>query len=228
MSVMSFAEGSAAEQSTPGFLMQPGTTASPATPRLVPTRNFVIPLIAGVTMMLGTVAAVTPADAAAYHERIAMSSTRTGELVDESAADQDQMVAALQSLRLMSGLTWGETAMALGVSRRAVHHWTAGARMSARHAQRFRSLVELVAVHDAGDAERTRGRLIAPDAQGRSVLGVFAAAYRAARPTPLSTQSLKDILEAANDERAEAPRATASRPSALGARRLRAEGMRDS
>jgi hypothetical protein len=81
-------------------------------------------------------------------------------------------------------------------------------------------LAELVAGHDSDDPEQTRARLIAPDNQGHSVLDRFNRERRVARPIPLSTQSLSDILEAANAESTEPPSSQLGRASSLRGRPL--------
>jgi hypothetical protein len=214
-------------EESPQFLRAPGTVSAAGTGRVTPTRRFVVPLIVGATMVLGTVAAVTPADAAAYHVGITQTSTRSGRLMEENTGGADQVASALLRLREVSGLTWGETAAALGVSRRAIHHWAAGARLSARHAERLRSLAELIARNDVGDAHRTRALLVAPDDQGHSPISIFASTYRRPRPNPLSSQSLAGVLEAATAIPAGPPRAHLSRTSSLGVRALGRAAKRD-
>lgn len=199
----------------------PGTTSPAAGIRTTSLRRFVLPLIASATFSFGTVAAITPADAAtALHARSALNSTRGGFFLEESAGPAQEVGAALQRLRTVSGLTWGEVAKALGVSRRAVHHWVAGARISARHAARLRALTQLVALNDAGEPDRTRARVIAPDSQGRSVLDLFSQQFHSPRSIPLSTQSLSDILEASREDLAAPPQPQMTRASALRGRRL--------
>ncbi len=203
----------------PAPFASPGT-ASPACGLRPPvTRTFIIPLLAA-SLSLGTVVVMTPADAAAFEARLSESSTR-GELFAAEAAvpDLSDVVAALQHIRTASSLTWAEIATALGVSRRAVHHWAAGARVSAHHARRLRELAEVVAANDLEDSARTRARLQAPDPRGRSIIDQFARASQPDRAVPISTQSLADVLDDA-EPLADSPAPAANRPSTLRARRL--------
>jgi transcriptional regulator with XRE-family HTH domain len=132
-------------------------------------------------------------------------------------ADQYQLM--VRNLQLRSGLTWNELARALGVSRRAVHHWAAGSRLSERNAQRVEEFARLVTRFQGATPDLTRGGLLAPGPDGRSALTAFSEQSQPHRPIPLSTLSVADFLEA---DEAQNPSAnpTATRQSALRAQRL--------
>jgi len=101
--------------------------------------------------------------------------------------------------------------MALGMSRRAVHHWAAGTKVSAHHARRLRELAEVVAANDLEDSTRTRPRIKAPDPRGRSIIDQLARASRPDRAVPMSTQSLAGVLDGA-EPLANSPAPEATRP----------------
>jgi transcriptional regulator with XRE-family HTH domain len=102
--------------------------------------------------------------------------------------------AVIQLLRERSGLTWQEIADALAVSRRAVHLWATGGRVSAPHARRIEDLARLVRKYDVGWPEQTCAGLRAPGPDGRSALSRFAEKSRPRRRVPLSTLSVSDVL----------------------------------
>jgi transcriptional regulator with XRE-family HTH domain len=126
---------------------------------------------------------------------------------------------AVQDLRHRSGLTWQELADALGVSRRAVHHWATGGRVSAAHARLIEDLAALVDETTAPSPVVTRERLLAPRPSGPSLLAAFRAASSPRRSTPLSTLSVADVL---TDEPLEEPPPTPRprRRSSVAPRRL--------
>jgi hypothetical protein len=68
----------------------------------------------------------------------------------------------------MSGLTWDQLGKLFGVSRRAVHHWTVGGRMTARNADLLGELSRLVRSLPAADPATRRAILLAPGEDGYS------------------------------------------------------------
>jgi transcriptional regulator with XRE-family HTH domain len=132
---------------------------------------------------------------------------------------QVDFATAVQNLRHRSGLTWQELADTLGVSRRAVHHWATGGRVSGAHARLIEDLAQLVADSAAPSPDVTRERLLAPRPSGRSLLAEFRAASSPRRSTPLSTLSVADVL---TDEPLEEPPSTPRprRRSSMAPRRL--------
>lgn len=204
-----------------GLFNAPGTAAVPGLPLSVPIQRLILPFVASAAIAFGTVASVTPVDIAAYEARVVQSGTRAEQSLEGRQAIAPQEIArALRDLRRASGLTWDEIASSLGVSRRAAHHWAAGARPSARHAARLGALVQLVASYATGDPAQTRSRLIGPDDRGYSPVSLFIRGSHMRRGVPLSTQSLSDILEASQAEVQGTPPPPLSRPSSLHARRL--------
>lgn len=101
---------------------------------------------------------------------VALNSTNGGILWTGPSAEPS-VPESLRRVRDQSGLTWDEIAGALGVSRRTVHNWLSGMVVSGRHAAKLTKLAQIVNDHRcAGDREKTRGRLIAPNEEGVSVL----------------------------------------------------------
>jgi transcriptional regulator with XRE-family HTH domain len=184
------------------------------------TRKFITCVfIAGcaVTSTLGT---VTPADAAALSAVAVQSSTlpaipaQPAPLVDQSAVP-----GMLQRLRRLSGLSWGEIAEAVGVSRRTIHNWLAGARVAAVHLTRLLELSRVVNIVATGSAETTRTALVQPNANGRSILDDLALAARPARRRPLASLSVGDLVTPV-EETASVGLQRPKRPSSLRGRSL--------
>lgn len=69
--------------------------------------------------------------------------------------------AEVRLLRERSGLSWQQVARIFGVSRRAVHMWAAGGRMTDHHAALLGRQLAVVRGHDQGDAEATKRYLLA-------------------------------------------------------------------
>lgn len=193
-------EDSQDRQNNPEFPSRPGTTSTitiqPATKRLI------VPILMGTALSFGTITAASPADAAALRARASETSTQSGRAEDSIPADiSKDIAAAVRRLHLVSGLTWAELADAAGVSRRAVHHWAAGRRVSSRHIKRIGALISLVNVYDAGNPDETRARLLGPDQSGRTPLQAFAEKDRVSTTRlPAQVPLLRQIL--IEDERA--------------------------
>jgi transcriptional regulator with XRE-family HTH domain len=76
---------------------------------------------------------------------------------------------AVRGLRDVSGLTWDQLAKLFGVSRRSVHHWANGSRMTGAHAQLLSELTRLVRDLRASGPDETRSRLLEPGPDGYSL-----------------------------------------------------------
>ncbi len=200
------------------FFGSPGTVSAPSAALSVPVLRLVVPLIATASLAFGTVASVSPADAAAYQVRASQHGTSGPQQADPSY-EIDGIASLLAQLRITSGLTLGELASALGVSRRAIHHWAAGSNISARHLERLRDLARLVSTLDTGNASETRLRLSSPNHRGESILDRFTRGSQPRQMVPLSTQRLANILEGSDDADATAPKRPV-RDSSLGSKQL--------
>jgi transcriptional regulator with XRE-family HTH domain len=209
----------------------PGTLATPR--RDEPRWRFVLPaVVAGSTLasptsVLGTGSRVQSAEAVvALQAHILQTGTQSAHVVDAAAALGRDYAATVRQLQQRSGLTWGEVARSLGVSRRAVHHWASGKRVSDRHAKRIEELATLVNNHASATPDMTRGRLLALRPDGRSALGVFEDESRPRGTASLSTLSVREFLEAETALQP-APMVRSSRPSRVSSRVIPRRGQGD-
>lgn len=85
------------------------------------------------------------------------------------------MSSAVRDLRESSGLTWEQLGRLFGVSRRAVHHWSNGSRMTARHAEMVGELARLVAELPVSTPTERRDILLSPGNDGYSLFDQFRA-----------------------------------------------------
>lgn len=75
----------------------------------------------------------------------------------------------LVSLHSLSGLTWEQIARMFNVSRRSVHLWLTGGKMSAANEERLRNLEAVIAALPATSPEEFRFQILQPGASGRSL-----------------------------------------------------------
>ncbi len=80
-----------------------------------------------------------------------------GYVVDDSTGE------AVMEIRRRSGLTWEELSYLFSVSRRSVHHWASGKRVSARHDRMIRRTLETIRHLDRGEQRKTRALLLSVD-----------------------------------------------------------------
>lgn len=182
------------------------------------TRKFItcaIILGCAATSTLGT---ITPGEAVALNAFNAESSTLPATLqappvrpVDESAVPN-----MLQRLRRLSGLSWGEIALAVGVSRRTIHNWLNGARVAGVHLARLVTLSRVVDIVATGSVATTRTALMQRNATGRSILDDLVLAARPARRRPLSSVSVGDLLTPVDDSASVNPQRPQRRSSLRG------------
>lgn len=85
---------------------------------------------------------------------------RTG--TDTEPSPQARLPDAIAELRRVSGLTWEQLAQLFGTSRRALHFWAAGKRMSAANAEHLQRLVAVLQQVDRGSASANRSALLSP------------------------------------------------------------------
>lgn len=79
------------------------------------------------------------------------------------------LAVTVRCLHDASGLTWEQLGRLFGVSRRAVHHWANGGKMTAFHAEALARLTQVVDGLPASDIPSRRAHLLAPGANGRSL-----------------------------------------------------------
>ncbi|MEU9824745.1 helix-turn-helix domain-containing protein [Micromonospora chersina] len=86
-----------------------------------------------------------------------------------SRSAEPRLADSLRHLRDMSGLTWDQIAKLFGVSRRAIHHWVNGGRMTARNSEVLRDLLQRFVALPAQDMPERRNLILAPDESGYSL-----------------------------------------------------------
>lgn len=134
-----------------------GFTNSAAWTKPVPTR---MALLAAGALTASCLFAAPRTHIVAY---ILSDTTSDGRVFVPQAAERDTSAASsepaevVRSLKRRSGLTWDQLASALGVSRRSVHGWAAGTKVSARNMEALTDLDHLLALSEVpGDPESTR------------------------------------------------------------------------
>ncbi|MFI5930894.1 hypothetical protein [Actinoplanes sp. NPDC051494] len=119
---------------------------------------------------------------------------RDGEVPDQGSG--------VKWLHEASGLTWDQLGRLFGVSRRAVHLWASGGRMNAVNAETLGRLVALLRAIPGGPDER-RAALLAPSAEGPSIVDQFRARHRSgARDISGTPFSPQELLGARHDDTA--------------------------
>lgn len=152
-------------------------------------------MLANPGSVLGTGSRVANNEAVvALQQHILQTGTQSARLIDAAALGGDY-ASTLRQVQQRSGLTWGEMARALGVSRRAMHHWASGKRVSDRNVRRIEEFAALVSSHARATSGLTRGALTALRPDGRSALGIFEDASQPRRAVPLSTLPIGGLLE---------------------------------
>lgn len=119
--------------------------------------------------------------------------TRTGYGIATDGAARD-FAQSLRRIQENTGMSWGEIASALGVSRRTVHNWLAAGRVNGENARRISGLYraftqELIGV----PRESARDHLLAPGNDGTR-WAVVTRAIRAAYPRQPRVASGFDVL----------------------------------
>jgi hypothetical protein len=120
-------------------------------------------------------------DATTYRGPIAFGLGDSGSAEFREVADPVQDLApAIREVRDSVGLTWEQLALLFGVSRRAVHHWANGSKMTGKHAQRLGELRRAFAALPGTDPESRRAALFTPANDGYSTFDRLRAANAAA------------------------------------------------
>lgn len=181
-------------------------TTAPTTLR-GPRRYLACAVMAGCAAA-GTLSTISPADAIALNAVIV---SRPGTLsaipVTPSAPSRARVAVPemLRRLRRVSGLSWGEIAQAVGVSRRTVHNWLNGARLADVHLDRLFELRRAVERVEAGSDQATRDALLTPQANGRSILDDLALTARPRRRSLSSSISVADQVTPVDEAAGVAP-----------------------
>lgn len=135
-----------------------------------------------------------------------------------NSTGSDDLATAVRRLHLRSGLTWGQLAEVFSVSRRAVHKWASGEKMSSKNAEQLESFSALLASYGDLAPEDVRSALLTPGPDGQSVLTKFKIGRAANARLPRGHGTLADAV-ARPDKLAEPVRVVA-RQSTLKPRRL--------
>src|SRR5262249_52956062 len=96
------------------------------------------------------------------------SATAAAALVVPAATAHDPGEVG-RRLHKASGLTWDQLGKLFGVSRRAVHHWANGSRMTPRNAHLLGELTRLVESLSGPGPEERRAQLLTPQDNGYSL-----------------------------------------------------------
>lgn len=192
-----------------------GTT--PATVIRGPRKFITCVFIAGCAAT-STLSTITPADAVALSAITAQPRTMSAIPAPQPAPppDQSAVPGMLQRLRRLSGLSWGEIAQAIGVSRRTIHNWLTGARVAGVHLARLLELSRVVDIVATGSADATRTALMLPNANGRSILDDLALTARPTRRRPLSSVSVGDLVTPVDETASVSPQRLQRRSSLRG------------
>jgi transcriptional regulator with XRE-family HTH domain len=75
---------------------------------------------------------------------------------------------AIQHAHDTSGLTWDEIAQLVGVSRRTIHNWLHGSKVTASNAKTLARVCSALERESKGDPIATRAHLLAPRLNGMS------------------------------------------------------------
>ncbi|NYI80630.1 antitoxin VbhA family protein [Nocardioides panzhihuensis] len=132
--------------------------------------------VAAAVGMTATIS-VGPASAATEHRRFERSELRgpverptpAERGVPAGRSDQE----TINWIKDRSGLTWEQLAQAFSVSRRAVHMWQSGSRVSAANAEALHWFADLVRSNLRDTAELTRSALLDVGPSGVSAVDMF-------------------------------------------------------
>jgi len=98
----------------------------------------------------------------------------------------------VNELREATGLSWQQIADAVGVSRRSVHYWANGGKVSPLHQDRLRDVASLIAAHRGEQPEQVRAALLLVGPDGQSPLSMLTRSHR--RPSTESVTAVDRLL----------------------------------
>lgn len=81
---------------------------------------------------------------------------------------------AINELRKLSGLTWDQLAKLFNVSRRSLHFWASGQRLSSFNEESLNRLLGTIRYIDRGSADINRGLLMSPGSDGKPLIDLLA------------------------------------------------------
>ncbi len=116
----------------------------------------------------------------------------------EPSIKRPSVALSVRHLYEASGLTWEQLARLFGVSRRAVHNWANGGRMTARHVEILSGLLRRIHGLAAALPADRRDLLLSPSPSGRSLFEELRAEFAPDRPaiggSPLTPDELLSVL----------------------------------
>ena len=81
---------------------------------------------------------------------------------------------AINELRKLSGLTWEQLAKLFNVSRRSLHFWASGQRLSSFNEESLNRLLGTIRYIDRGNADINRSLLMSPGSDGKPLFDLLA------------------------------------------------------
>ena len=153
-----------------------GRLAGPLSSKPSPLTSRLAPFAFSTVLLFSGAAATSNVDAPAIPvvRDIADEPSTSGVAVSlrrspSSMQGQRSLSSAVRKLHDSSGLTWEQLARLFGVSRRAVHNWANGGRMTDFHAGLLSRLTRVIDQLPAADAASRRAYLLAPGEDGHSL-----------------------------------------------------------
>lgn len=113
---------------------------------------------------------------------------RTQAVERRPTTDESTLAQEVRQLHGRSGLTWDQLARLFGVSRRAVHNWAAGGRLSAANAEFLSRLSQVIADRGDSEADETRAWLLTSIDGGVSRFDML-------RQSRSRTEIVEDLIE---------------------------------
>lgn len=203
------------DRASSAMLTTPRGTSAPTVAAPSTAKQFVLGTLLAGSVFTATLTAVTPAEALALTAPATTGRTLPAAPTPATPVGPRSVADVLSRLRHVSGLSWGEIASAVGVSRRAIHHWLSGGRVAGAHMGRLLAFQRTVAAHELGSAEETRLRLQQPGVGGRNALENFRLQTQATRPTRRPVAGSVSDLLSPDEEVVESAVAPPTRRSAL-------------
>lgn len=108
----------------------------------------------------------------------------------------------ISKIKSSTDLTWAQLADVFGVSRRTVHSWSSGSRLSAGNDEQLRAfgrLVSQIESREGVDPARIRSALMSPNSEGLSPIAQFRREHGARVPEPLTLESTVEVDTAPHD-----------------------------
>ncbi|WP_157431862.1 helix-turn-helix domain-containing protein [Actinomadura hibisca] len=118
---------------------------------------------------------------------------------DEDVDAENDLASSVIRLHEESGLTWEQLSRLFGVSRRALHHWAVGGRISAGHAERLAMLTSVIQSLPATEPAVRRAKLLAPRDDGRSMFDILRSLVNRGDPITGSSFRVEALIDARHD-----------------------------